>query len=168
MTKGLHQLYLQKVTQSYQHIIFVKTNNTVKIAIASDHAGFELKEYLKVNITEYEVIDLGCYSPESVDYPDYGHQLADLVESGEVSFGIAICGSGNGINMTVNKHAGIRGALCWDEEIVRLARAHNDANVLSLPGRFISKEKALQFVNIFLKTPFEGGRHSKRIQKIPC
>lgn len=140
----------------------------MKLTIASDHAGFELKEYLKKSLAQYEIIDVGCFGSESVDYPDYGHQLAELVEKGEASYGIAICGSGNGINMTVNKHPGIRGALCWDAEIARLARAHNDANVISLPARFISKEKALDFVRIFLETPFEGGRHLNRVKKIPC
>ncbi|GCD78304.1 ribose 5-phosphate isomerase B [Thermaurantimonas aggregans] len=140
----------------------------MKLAIASDHAGFELKEFLKNTLDQYEIIDVGCFSSESVDYPDYGHRLAELIEKGEVSYGIAICGSGNGINMTVNKHPGIRGALCWDVEIARLARAHNNANIISLPARFISKENALNFVRIFLETPFEGGRHSNRIKKIPC
>ncbi|MFN4299045.1 MAG: ribose 5-phosphate isomerase B [Thermaurantimonas sp.] len=140
----------------------------MKLAIASDHAGYELKEFLKNNLAEYQIIDIGCFSSESVDYPDYGHQLAELVEKGEVSYGIAICGSGNGINMTVNKHQGIRGALCWDVEIAHLAKAHNDANIISLPARFLSKEKALDLVRIFLQTPFEGGRHLNRIKKIPC
>jgi ribose 5-phosphate isomerase B len=139
-----------------------------KIAIASDHAGFYLKEkVLDFLIREkYDVKDLGCFSPEPVDYPDFGHQLARAVSSGEYETGISICGSGNGINMVVNKHYGIRGALCWNEEISRLARAHNDANICSLPGRFISESEAYLIVRTFLTTTFEGGRHKKRIDKI--
>lgn len=138
------------------------------LAIASDHAGFHLKSFLLSHLVEYEVIDLGTYSDESTDYPDYGHKLADAVVEGKAHYGIAICGSGNGINMTVNKHLGIRGALCWNTEIAKLARQHNDANVLSLPARFISHEQALDIVSVFLNTSFEGGRHQRRIDKIPC
>lgn len=138
----------------------------MKVAVASDHAGFELKEFLILNLPDYSIIDLGTYSSERTDYPDYGHKLALEIESGNVSWGIAICGSGNGINMTVNKHKGVRGALCWTLEIARLARAHNDANVISLPARFVFHETALQMVKVFLTTPFEGGRHERRIHKI--
>lgn len=136
------------------------------IAVASDHAGFELKEFLISNLNDYTLLDLGTYTTERTDYPDFGHKLAMEIESGRVDWGIAICGSGNGINMTVNKHSGIRGALCWSSEIARLARAHNNANVISLPARFIAPEEALQMVKIFLSTPFDGGRHERRIQKI--
>ncbi|MFN3951638.1 MAG: ribose 5-phosphate isomerase B [Thermaurantimonas sp.] len=138
----------------------------MKVAVASDHAGFELKEFLILNLTEFSIIDLGTYTSESTDYPDYGHKLAREIESGNVNWGIAICGSGNGINMTVNKHKGVRGALCWTLEIAKLARAHNNANVISLPARFVSYEAALQMVKVFLTTPFEGGRHERRIRKI--
>jgi ribose 5-phosphate isomerase B len=140
-----------------------------KLAIVSDHAGFRLKEkLLKYLISEnYDVKDFGTDSEESVDYPDYGHPLAEAVSSGEYDLGISICGTGNGINMVVNKHQGIRSALCWNEEISRLARAHNDANICALPGRFISESEAYLIVRTFLTTEFEGGRHKRRIGKIP-
>jgi ribose 5-phosphate isomerase B len=139
-----------------------------KIAIASDHAGFHIKEKLLQFLANenYTVKDFGAQSEEPVDYPDYGHQLARTVASGEFDFGISICGTGNGINMVVNKHPGIRSALCWNEEISRLARAHNDANICALPGRFISESEAYLIVKTFLTTEFEGGRHKRRIDKI--
>lgn len=139
------------------------------IGLCSDHAGFELKEFIKQYLTEkgYACKDFGTHSASSCDYPDYAHPLARAVETGELYPGIAVCGSGNGIGMTLNKHQGIRAALCWQEEIARLARAHNDANVLVLPGRFISKEEAIRAVEAFFNTSFEGGRHQKRIDKIP-
>lgn len=140
-----------------------------KIAIVSDHAGFYLKnkllEFLRKE--KYEVKDFGCPTAEVVDYPDYGHPMANAVAKGDFETGISICGTGNGINMTVNKHPGIRSALCWNEEISRLARAHNDANVCALPGRFISESEAYLIVRTFLETDFEGGRHKRRIDKIP-
>lgn len=141
---------------------------TKKLAIVADHAGYILKEkLLKYLINEqYEVKDFGCNSEESVDYPDYGHPLANAVSSGEFELGISICGSGNGMNMVVNKHPGIRSALCWNEEIGRLARAHNDANICALPGRFISESEAFLIVRTFLNTEFEGGRHERRVEKI--
>jgi len=141
-----------------------------KIGIGSDHAGFETKEIIREYLSEkgLEVVDFGTNSPESVDYADYGHPLASAVENGEVDLGFAICGSGNGINMTINKHQGIRGALCWIPEIARLARAHNDANICTLPGRFVNSETAKEIVDNFLSTPFDGGRHSRRIEKIKC
>lgn len=139
-----------------------------KIAIVSDHAGFYLKgkllNYLKKE--HYEVKDLGCSSSDSVDYPDFGHPLANAISAGDYEIGISICGTGNGINMVVNKHPGIRSALCWNEEISRLARAHNDANICALPGRFISESEAYLIVKTFLNTSFEGGRHQRRIDKI--
>jgi len=140
-----------------------------KIAIVSDHAGFFLKEKLyKYLIKEkYDVKDLGCSSEEKVDYPDFGHTLANAVSSGEYELGISICRSGNGMNMVVNKHQKIRGALCWNEESSRLARAHNDANICALPGRFISESEAYLIVKTFLETEFDGGRHKPRIDKIP-
>lgn len=139
-----------------------------KIAIASDHAGFFLKEKLAAYLIKegYEIRDFGCNSEEAVDYPDFGHPLANAVSAGEYTTGISVCGSGNGINMVVNKHPGIRSALCWNEEISRLARAHNDANICSLPGRFISESEAYLIIKTFLNTPFDGGRHQKRIDKI--
>ena len=142
----------------------------VKLAVVSDHAGFFIKEKIVEFLVkeQYEVKDFGCFSAETaVDYPDYGHPLAHAVAVGEYDFGISVCGTGNGINMTVNKHQGIRGALCWSEEISRLARAHNDANICSLPGRFISESEALLIVRTFLNTSFEGGRHIPRVEKIP-
>jgi ribose 5-phosphate isomerase B len=139
-----------------------------KIAIVSDHAGYYLKEkILKYLIKEkYDIKDLGCSSEDTVDYPDFGHPLANAVSAGEFELGISICGTGNGINMVVNKHPGIRGALCWNEEISKLARAHNDANICALPGRFISESEAYLIVKAFLNTSFEGGRHKPRIDKI--
>ncbi len=139
-----------------------------KIAIASDHAGYVLKEkIIKYLINEqYKVKDVGTDSEESVDYPDFGHLLAKEIETGNVDMGISLCGSGNGINMTVNKHSGIRSALCWNEEISRLARAHNKANICSLPARFINYETAILIIKTFIETKFDGGRHERRIEKI--
>lgn len=141
---------------------------TTKIGMCSDHAGFELKEYVKAYLIEkgHAVEDFGTYNTESCDYPDFAHPCALAVESGEVYPAIAVCGSGNGIAITLNKHLGIRAALCWDVELAKLARAHNDANVLVMPGRFISGAKAREVVDAFLSTPFEGGRHQRRIDKI--
>ena len=177
----------------------------IKIGLASDHAGFELKEFIKNHIVEkgYICIDFGAYSAESCDYPDFAHLLAGAVEAGEigetgeigeageageigetgkgkqlfsysviqstlrVDLGIALCGSGNGIGMTLNKHQGIRAAICWNVEVAKVVRAHNDANILVLPARFISREEAIAMIDTFLSTPFEGGRHQRRIEKIP-
>ena len=139
------------------------------IPIGADHAGFQLKTTVMAHLESkgYSVKDYGCYSEESIDYADFGHPVATHVESNPESLGIVICGSGNGINMTVNKHQGIRGALCWKKEIAELARQHNDANILTLPARFISTEEALEMVDAFFSTAFEGGRHQNRIEKIP-
>lgn len=139
------------------------------IPIGADHAGFQLKSTVIEHLQSkgYEVKDYGCYSEESIDYADFGHPVAVHVESNPGTLGIVICGSGNGINMTVNKHQGIRGALCWKKEIAVLAREHNDANILTLPARCITKEEALEMVDAFFSTAFEGGRHQKRIEKIP-
>ena len=139
------------------------------IAIACDHAGFETKEKLIIWLkgNNYSVKDFGTFSDESTDYPDYAHPMADSVEKGESDLGISLCGSGNGINMAANKHAGIRSALCWEKELAELARLHNDANVCALPARFVSYDEAVEIVDIFLKTAFEGGRHIPRINKIP-
>lgn len=143
--------------------------NKKTVGLACDHAGYEMKEFVKAMLTGrgYECKDFGAYSTESVDYPDFAHPLALAVEQGECYPGIAICGSGNGINMTLNKHQGIRSALCWTDELASLARAHNDANVLVMPGRFISMEVAEKIVDAFLSTSFEGGRHNRRVEKIP-
>lgn len=139
------------------------------IGFACDHAGFKMKNHLILYLKKkhFDIIDFGTYSDESCDYPDYAHPLAEAVEAGKCDFGISLCGSGNGINMTVNKHQKIRSALCWNPEISKLARLHNDANICALPARFISTEEAEKIVDIFLNTDFEGGRHIKRINKIP-
>jgi ribose 5-phosphate isomerase B len=142
----------------------------MKIAIGADHAGFSLKEKLKKYLQEqgHEVKDFGPSSEQSVDYPDYAHPVANAVEKKEVDLGLLMCGSGNGINMTANKHQGIRSALCWTAEIAKLARQHNDANILTLPARFIEEAEAKKCVDVFLSTPFEGGRHEGRVNKISC
>lgn len=149
----------------------MKPINKLKIAICCDHAGYELKmqviEYLQSKKV-MELKDFGAYSAESSDYPDFAHPMASAVEKQEFDYGISICGSGNGISITVNKHAGIRAALCWMPEIARLARLHNNANVLSLPARFVSVEEACEMVDVFFSTDFEGGRHQRRIDKISC
>jgi ribose 5-phosphate isomerase B len=139
-----------------------------KIAIGSDHAGFDLKSYiLEFLINEgYIVEDFGTYSKDSCDYPDYAHPVAQKVEKKIFDFGILICGSANGINITANKYPGIRSAICWKEELAELARQHNNANIIALPARFISNEDAVKTVVRFLKTSFEGGRHQKRVEKI--
>ena len=141
----------------------------MKIAFASDHAAFDLKSIIMPYVEEkgYETVDFGTYSPDSCDYADYAHPAARAVESGECDFGIAMCGSGNGIQMTLNKHQGIRAALCWLPELAALARQHNDANFLVLPARFIAVEDAREIVDAYLQAQFEGGRHANRIAKIP-
>jgi ribose 5-phosphate isomerase B len=147
----------------------VKTVENRRIAIAADHAGFYLKEKI-IGYLRNEKLDLkdfGTDSPESVDYPDFGHRLAEAVSSGDYDMGFTICATGNGMNITVNKHQGIRGALCWSEETSRLARAHNDANICSIPARFVSDSEALLIVKTFLETGFDEGRHRRRIEKIP-
>lgn len=140
------------------------------IAIGNDHAGTQYKfEIIKeLEKKAYKVLNFGTDTEDSMDYPDSIHPVANAVESGEADFGITLCGSGNGAQMAANKHQGIRAALCWNNELVALARAHNNANVLSIPARFVSLQQALGFVDIFLKTEFEGGRHQTRIDKIPC
>ncbi|HAL82971.1 MAG TPA: ribose 5-phosphate isomerase B [Mucilaginibacter sp.] len=140
----------------------------LKIAIGSDHAGFEYKQAIAEFLSAYEVKDFGTYSPASVDYPDFAHPVALAVESGSSDFGILICGSGNGVAMTANKHQGIRAAICWNEELAALARSHNDANIVCIPARFISIEEAKNIVELFLSTEFEGGRHANRVNKMAC
>lgn len=143
--------------------------NTKPIGLCSDHAGYELKQAIidHLKTLGYECRDFGTHSTDSCDYPDFAHPCAAAVENGECACGIAMCGSGNGIAMTLNKHQAIRAALCWQPDIVRLAREHNDANILVMPARFVSVEEAKVMVDTFLDTPFEGGRHQRRIDKIP-
>ncbi len=143
--------------------------NTETIGLACDHAGYELKQFVKQYLTEKGIPfkDYGTDSTESCDYPDYAHALAKGMEDGTVKSGIAICGSGEGISMTLNKHQTVRAALCWMPEIAHLARQHNNANVLVMPGRFIDNSMAKDILDEFLSTPFEGGRHQRRIDKIP-
>ena len=142
----------------------------MKIAIASDHAGFgyktKLVNYLKTK--GVEIKDFGPINEESVDYPDYAHPVANAVEKKDADLGVLLCGSGNGINMSANKHQGIRSALCWKKEIAELARLHNDANILAMPARFISYKEAEEIITVFIKTEFEGGRHERRVNKIAC
>ncbi len=140
------------------------------IAIGSDHAGYEYKEAILKALEEKNIIvlDKGTDSNDSVDYPDFVHPVADAVEANLADLGIIICGSGNGAAMTANKHQGIRAALCWNNELASLARLHNNANVLSIPARFMSLEEAVSMVEIFLDTEFEGGRHARRVDKIAC
>ena len=142
----------------------------MKIAIGNDHAGTDYKLAIVglLKSKDIEVINYGTDGTDSVDYPDFVHPVAMDVEQGNVDLGIVICGSGNGASMTINKHQGVRGALCWTKEITALAREHNDANILSLPARFIALPQALEMVETFLNTEFEGGRHERRIEKIPC
>ena len=140
-----------------------------KIGIASDHAGYEMKEFLigLLDSKGFEVYDFGAPSAEIFDYPDSAHPLACAIEKGELPMGIALCGSGNGISMTLNKHQGIRAALCWNPELAELARKHNNANVLSMPARFIDNDMAAAILDAYLNAEFEGGRHQRRIDKIP-
>ncbi|MFZ1808533.1 MAG: ribose 5-phosphate isomerase B [Cyclobacteriaceae bacterium] len=141
-----------------------------KIAIGSDHAGYEMKEEVKSLLEKqgFEITDFGTNSTESTDYPDYAHPVANTVEKGENELGILICGSANGVAMAANKHQGIRAAICWNEELASLARQHNNANILCLPARFIKMELAEKIVDQFLKVSFEGGRHERRVNKISC
>ena len=147
-----------------------QNNHKELIAVGSDHAGYQYKtsivRWLKEN--GYEVFDAGTDSEASTDYPDHIHPVADAVEDGEAKLGIILCGSGNGAAMTANKHQGIRAALCWNTELASLARQHNDANILAIPGRFVEEALALDMVKVFLNTPFEGGRHQRRVDKISC
>ncbi|TSA28011.1 MAG: ribose 5-phosphate isomerase B [Bacteroidetes bacterium] len=144
------------------------TDSGEVIAIGSDHAGFGMKKYLKKKLAEwgFESKDFGTFSEESMDYPDPIHPLASAMEKGEYQRGIIICGSGNGAAMVANKYMHIRAALCWNNEIAKLARQHNDANIISIPARFVSNVKAAEMVHLFLDTTFEGGRHERRVKKI--
>jgi ribose 5-phosphate isomerase B len=136
------------------------------VKIASDHAGFELKQFIISNFTDFPWEDEGCYYYGSVDYPDFAHPVAAYISEHPAEKGILICGSGNGMQMAANKHPNVRAALCWSKEIANFARTHNDANILALPARFISKEEALEIVTAFFETSFEGGRHELRVEKI--
>ena len=140
------------------------------IAIGCDHAGFPLKSVIQSLLNErgLDILDFGTHSDASVDYPDFVHPAAEAVEKGNASLGILLCGSGNGVAMTANKHKGIRAALCWNAEIATLARSHNNANMIALPVRYLSADEAVEIVSTFLDTPFEGGRHALRVSKIPC
>lgn len=140
------------------------------LSIGCDHAGTDYKQYLIQHLETkgYTLINRGTDGHDSVDYPDYAHPVANDVESGRAQFGILICGSANGVAITANKHQGIRAALCWQRDIAELARQHNDANIICLPARFISKEEAINLVDTFLSTAFEGGRHANRVNKIAC
>lgn len=140
------------------------------IAIGCDHAGFPYKDSMIKALSKmgHNVIDKGTDSPDSVDYPDFVHPVANLVETGKVTFGVLICGSGNGVCMTANKHSQVRAAIAWKRDLAALARQHNDANIICIPARFVSKKLAVDMVKIFLKTEFEGGRHQRRVDKISC
>jgi ribose 5-phosphate isomerase B len=145
-------------------------DHTKPVAIGADHAGFDYKEdlisYLEAKGIGYK--DFGTHSTESVDYPDFAHPVASAVEQGEASFGILLCGSANGVAITANKHAGIRAAICWGEELAKLARMHNNANIICIPARFVREGDAEKMVELFMLTGFEGGRHEKRVEKIAC
>lgn len=145
-------------------------NEVKKIAIGCDHAGYELKDAIKLDLQKkgYEIKDFGTHGPDSVDYPDYVHPLATAIENGEYPLGIVICGSGNGVNITVNKHQGVRSALCWNPELAKMARLHNDANILALSSRYVDADISMQCVDAFLSNEFEGGRHQNRVNKIAC
>lgn len=140
----------------------------MKIAIGSDHAGFNYKEAIKDHLqqTGHTVEDLGTFTEASCDYPDYAHAVAHAVEQGQAEMGVLVCGSANGVAITANKHAGIRAAICWEKEIAILARAHNNANIICIPARFVSTDATFEMVDAFLATPFEGGRHQTRVGKI--
>lgn len=141
-----------------------------KIGIACDHAGYEMKEFLVgyLSAKGWEVLDFGTHSEESVDYPDFAHQLGEAIDKGELEIGIGLCGSGEGISMTLNKHQAVRAGLVWNNDVAGLIRQHNNANIIVFPARFISNDEAVSFLETFLSTPFEGGRHEKRVAKIAC
>jgi len=174
---GEHQVHPALFVYSLILFTFASTNQFSEpmssddnpVAICSDHAGYELKEFILDWLTakKIEFTNFGTYTPDSCDYADFVHPLAEAIEDGESTLGIAICGSGQGACMTANKHQDIRGALCWTPEIAKLARQHNDANVLCLPARFVTKEDVIAIVEVFFNTPFEGGRHQTRIDKMP-
>jgi ribose 5-phosphate isomerase B len=141
-------------------------SSKIKIAIGSDHAGYACKEMLRSYLDDYDLKDFGTYTADSVDYPDFAHPVSESVVREEVTFGILICGSANGVAITANKHQGIRAAICWEPEIARLARMHNNANIICIPARFVSESMVKELVHTFLTTAFEGGRHQARVDKI--
>ncbi|HTN17632.1 MAG TPA: ribose 5-phosphate isomerase B [Chitinophagaceae bacterium] len=145
-------------------------NQALPVALGADHAGYEYKEMLKALLLEqgWQVEDKGTHSLDSVDYPDFAHPVALDVESGKAAFGILVCGSGEGVCITANKHAGIRAALCWNNEVAQLSRQHNNANVICIPARFTDESQAKEMVRLFMNTAFEGGRHENRVNKISC
>ncbi len=145
-------------------------NSSLPIAIGSDHAGFEYKEAVKKWLADqgFQVKDFGTHSAQSVDYPDFAHPVASSVENNETSFGILFCGSANGVAITANKHAGVRAALCWENDVAVLVRKHNNANIICVPARFVALSLALEMIGQFMATPFEGGRHADRVNKIAC
>ncbi len=138
------------------------------IGLACDHGGFERKEFIAQLLVAkgYAIKDFGCHSDQSVDYPDFGHQLGGAIERGELEYGFAVCGSANGISISLNRHRGVRAAICWKEELAKLARGHNDANVCSVPGRFVTEAECEAIVDAFLGAEYEGGRHQQRVEKI--
>ena len=143
----------------------------MKISIGCDHAGFDYKEAVKASVGKNDsiaIVDRGTFSSDSVDYPDFAHLVAQDIATGDADFGILICGSANGVAMSANKHAKVRCAICWSKEITELARSHNDANIIALPARFISVQQAQQYAQVFIESPFEGGRHARRVGKIAC
>lgn len=142
----------------------------MKLSLGCDHAGYEYKERLKqyLEAKGYEVVDRGTFSKDSVDYPDFAHQVGNDVSTADATLGILICGSGNGVNITANKHEGVRSALCWMPQIASLARQHNNANVIAMPARFVAYEVVEEMTQVFIDTPFEGGRHQQRVDKISC
>lgn len=142
----------------------------MKIAIGGDHAGYEYKEKIKAYLTAkgIEIQDYGTFSTAAVDFPDFAHPTAEAVESGKADFGILLCGSGQGVNMTANKHQGVRSALCWNGDIAKITRKHNNANIIAVPARFVAYEYAIEMIDIFIGTEFEGGRHERRVEKISC
>ena len=145
-------------------------NKQLPVAIGADHAGFEYKEMLKAVLVAdgWQVEDKGTYGLDSVDYPDFAHPVASAVENGACSFGVLICGSGEGVCITANKHQGIRAALCWNNDVAQLSRQHNNANVICMPARFVSEDAAKEMLQSFINTSFEGGRHENRVNKIGC
>lgn len=145
-------------------------DKSLPVALGADHAGYEYKELLKALLLAegWQVSDKGTHSLDSVDYPDFAHPVAADVEQGKAAFGVLICGSGEGVCITANKHAGVRAALCWNNEVAQLCRQHNNANVICLPARFVSIDAAKEMLHSFMQTPFEGGRHENRVNKITC
>lgn len=163
-----HYTYFSSAHLKFAHLHIILMKQGLKIAIGGDHAGFEYKQAIIEFLGANEIKDFGPYSDASCDYPDFAHPVASAVESGDFDFGILICGSGNGVAMTANKHQGIRAAICWNEELGERARSHNNANILCIPARHISLDSAKKIVEVFFSVDFEGGRHATRVDKIAC